>query len=146
MTREEFSKDYATIIPIEVVWGEMDAAQHVNNVAYFRYLETARVHYLWDINFIIDTYAGKLGPILAYIDCKYKAPLTFPDTVLVGVKINMKSFDEYSFIMEQEIYSTKLKRIVAESKSKIVVYDYSKLKKTAIPEDVKKAIEDHENK
>ena len=28
-----------------VKWGEMDAFQHVNNVAYFRYIECARIKY-----------------------------------------------------------------------------------------------------
>lgn len=38
-------KDFPVITEIKVAWGEMDALQHVNNVVYFRYFETARLDY-----------------------------------------------------------------------------------------------------
>ena len=36
---------YPVIIEIPVAWGEMDAFQHVNNIVYFRYFESARITY-----------------------------------------------------------------------------------------------------
>ena len=39
-------KGYPSKIKINVAWGEMDSFQHdVNNVSYFRYLETGRIDY-----------------------------------------------------------------------------------------------------
>ncbi|HLP84719.1 MAG TPA: acyl-CoA thioesterase, partial [Phycisphaerales bacterium] len=33
-------------IEIPVAWGEMDALGHVNNVVYFRYLESSRIAFI----------------------------------------------------------------------------------------------------
>ena len=33
------------VIEVPVLWGEMDALQHVNNIVYFRYFENARMAY-----------------------------------------------------------------------------------------------------
>jgi acyl-CoA thioester hydrolase len=36
---------YPVVIEIPIAWGEMDAFQHVNNIFYFRYFESARIAY-----------------------------------------------------------------------------------------------------
>ncbi|MCZ6911333.1 MAG: acyl-CoA thioesterase, partial [Proteobacteria bacterium] len=38
--------DYPVVIELPVVWGEMDAFDHVNNIIYFRYFESARIAYV----------------------------------------------------------------------------------------------------
>ncbi|MFT5386550.1 MAG: acyl-CoA thioester hydrolase, partial [Saprospiraceae bacterium] len=42
---KELLKEFPAITEIKVRWGEMDAANHVNNVMYFRWAETARFEY-----------------------------------------------------------------------------------------------------
>ena len=44
----DFLQDIKFPFPIrqQVLWGEMDVFQHINNVAYFRYFETGRVEFL----------------------------------------------------------------------------------------------------
>ena len=37
---------FPVIVEQNVIWGEMDAYQHVNNVVYFRYFENARLEYI----------------------------------------------------------------------------------------------------
>ena len=34
------------VVPIHTRWGDMDIFAHINNVAYVRYLEDARTHFL----------------------------------------------------------------------------------------------------
>lgn len=46
---------WPSVVSIPVAWGEMDALGHVNNVAYFRYFETARVA------FVLDAIASEAG-------------------------------------------------------------------------------------
>jgi len=41
----ELLAGYPVVIQLPVVWGEMDSYRHVNNVVYFRYLESARLEY-----------------------------------------------------------------------------------------------------
>ncbi len=50
-------KNKAGLIRQGVVWGEMDSMQHVNNVTYVRYAESARVN--WATNFGLHIDPGK---------------------------------------------------------------------------------------
>ena len=38
--------DYPVVIALPVQWGDQDLNAHVNNVVFFRWLESARVEYL----------------------------------------------------------------------------------------------------
>ena len=80
-------KGYPIVIEIPVQWGEMDAFQHVNNVMYFRYLENARIAYFEKFDIIEFMKRKRVGPILAATSCRFKMPLTYPDTVLVATKV-----------------------------------------------------------
>lgn len=41
---------YPVIHQQTVAWGDMDAFGHVNNVQYYRYIESARIAYLMALN------------------------------------------------------------------------------------------------
>ncbi len=49
---DNFLKQFPINTQIVVAWGEMDALQHVNNVVYFRYFETARIDFFNQINLL----------------------------------------------------------------------------------------------
>ncbi len=130
--------DYPVIIEIPVAWGEMDAFGHLNNVVYFRYLESGRVAFLralGDIEFMGGT---GIGPILASVHCRFKAPVTFPDTLIVGTRLRDLGIDR--FTMEHRLVSRQLGRIVAEGEGLVVAYDYSAGSKTPIPPEVRAAL------
>jgi acyl-CoA thioester hydrolase len=134
---------YPVVIEIPVAWGEMDAFQHVNNVAYFRYFESVRMAYYEKLNIRdIRTLTG-IGPILAATSCRFKTPLTYPDTVLVGVKVTKIEADR--FMMEHRIVSTKQRKIAAEGNSVIAAFNYNENKKALVPEELKQKIQDIEN-
>jgi len=42
---KELLKTFPIVTKIPVIWGDMDSFQHVNNVIYFRYFESARIQY-----------------------------------------------------------------------------------------------------
>ena len=123
---------------IPVNWGDMDAFQHVNNTVYLKWIESARVDYL--ANFITGEFAENgLGPILARIDCRYVFPLTYPDNVIVGYRTSEILQDR--IIGESRVYSERHQRLSAISYNTIMAYDFTALKKVAIPEDWKFKIE-----
>ena len=78
---------YSVVIEIPIAWGEMDSFQHVNNAAYFRYFESARIRYSEKLGLYKQKDETGIGPILGSTSCKYRLPLTYPDTVSVGTKI-----------------------------------------------------------
>lgn len=135
MTTEEFRTTWEHTIEIPVAWGEMDALGHVNNIMYFRYLETARVDFLNKLSTLIPLPHGNAGPILAYIDAQFRVPVTFPDTVIVGSRID--SIGTTSVKMSQTIYSTVHQAVALESKSVIVIIKYDTGEKVPVPDVLK---------
>ncbi|MEM6965810.1 MAG: thioesterase family protein [Bacteroidota bacterium] len=127
---KELLKDFPVVVELPVQWGEMDAAKHVNNVVYLRWGESGRSVY-FDKMGLDNSFTDPIGPILGWQDCKYIFSLTYPDTVLVGVKVS--EIREDRFFMECHMFSQKYERIAAINKNAIVPYDYHNLKKVAIP-------------
>lgn len=111
------------IVPHTVTWGEMDAFNHVNNTQYFRYFENIRIAHFEQAGFMKIMSSDNKGPILAETNCRFKAPLTYPDTLTIG--LNIKAIDKDSFTQAYTVFSEKLNRVVAEGEGKIVYYDYT---------------------
>ena len=109
----------------------MDSAQHVNNLAYLKWAETARVLYFESIGVDTAFAAGGVGSILAWQDCKYTYPMTYPDTALVGART--VEILEDRFIMETAVFSERHDRLAAVTKQSLVPYDYGTLRKVAMP-------------
>ncbi len=130
---------YPVILAIPVAWGEMDAFQHVNNIVYLRYAESARIAYLERAGLSDSMGASGLGPILASISCRYLFPVTYPDTVHVGTRVTEIGADR--FTVHFRIVSTRHVRIVAQGDSVIVSYDYRTGSKAPLPAAVRAAIE-----
>lgn len=140
---EEFLTEFPVVIEIPIAWGEMDALQHVNNMVYFRYFESVRVAYLEKIDFITLAETDGIGPILAATQCRYKVPLTYPDTIRVGARAHRVEKDR--FFMKYTVVSRKHGKIAAEGEAEIVAYDYRSLSKAEIPETVVNRIAEVEN-
>ncbi len=134
---QEIIKQYPTIISQTVEWGDMDAAQHVNNTVYLRYFENARIAFFNQIGFMDFMGEAGIGPILAEVTCQYKAPLTFPDNIQIAARILPDSITEYGFIMQHLVYSEKLQRIAAEGTSRIVCYDYKSKQKALLSSELR---------
>jgi acyl-CoA thioester hydrolase len=135
---EEVLTACTVTLSVPVAWGEMDAMGHVNNIIYFRYFETARIEYFNRVDMMNYSRETGIGPILASTECRFKMPLQYPDTVIVGTKI--LSMEEDRFVMGHEVFSTKHKRIAAEGEGVVVTYDYINNKKVPIPEALKARI------
>lgn len=123
---------------VVVQWGDMDAAQHVNNTVYLQWVETARIAYFDALGYDVTPGGNQAGFILAWTDCKYIFPVTYPDTIHMGARTT--SIAEDRFMMETHLFSERHQRIVAISQQSIVCYDYTALKKVIIPDDLRAAI------
>jgi acyl-CoA thioester hydrolase len=124
--------NYHSIIEVPIAWGDMDAAQHVNNIMYLRYFESGRIQYMEDIGYGFGQ--DSIGIILAEVNCKYRIPITFPDKVWVGTRAMMETMDESSIWTEQVIVSQKLDKISTISTARLVSYDYQNLCKAPWPQ------------
>ncbi|MEE2599900.1 MAG: thioesterase family protein [SAR324 cluster bacterium] len=136
---QELLKSFPVVAKIPVRWGDMDSFQHVNNVSYFRYFESARIQYFEAIGFMDIVEQLGIGPILGSTSCFYRTPLTYPDIVYAGAKIT--EMHEKRFTMEYLIVSEHYRETAAEGTGVIICYNYQNNQTTQIPEIVHQAIE-----
>ena len=141
---DPLTKEYPVVIEIPIAWGEMDSFQHVNNIVYFRYFESARILYSERLGLHKYKDATGIGPILGSTSCKYRLPLTYPDTVSVGAKVI--DIAEDRFTMKYVVVSHKHQKIAAEGEGVVVIYNYREGKKTAMPDEIRKRIEEMEKR
>lgn len=130
---------FPVVVRVPVAWGEMDAYRHVNNTIFFRYFESARIAYLDRIGFREELGEEQVGPILASTHARFRRPLTYPDTVRVGARVTALEADR--FTMEYALESERDGHIAAVGGGVLVAYSYRDLRKTALPEAVRAAIE-----
>ena len=128
----ELTAGYPVLLDIPVAWGDMDAFQHVNNTVYFRWLESGRIAYFTRMAVPGFRDMTGIGPILASAQCRYRIPLTFPDSVTVASRI--VSVEEDRMTMEQIIVSHQHAKIAAIASGVIVTYDYVAGRKAPLPE------------
>jgi acyl-CoA thioester hydrolase len=129
---------FHVVIEVPIAWGEMDSFGHVNNIVYFRWFESARIKYFDVVGFREAAANSDVGPILASTHCRFRKPLEYPDTVLVGARVVELSDDR--FAMEYRLVSTGLNALAAEGGGVVVAFDYRRSAKVPLPAKVREEI------
>ncbi|KAF3771298.1 hypothetical protein M406DRAFT_336768 [Cryphonectria parasitica EP155] len=137
----------------QVVWGEQDSFQHVNNVTYIRYAESSRVN--WATNFAVRVdpahrrqWAGLMTPdgiglIMKSIKADFKFPLTYPDRISVYHKLRHPPLSSSSsLVLDAVVLSHKHRRVAARIEEDVVIYDYEAAGKTAMPTFMRDVLEE----
>ncbi|MEZ9820532.1 acyl-CoA thioesterase [Shewanella sp. 10N.286.45.A1] len=119
---DKFLEQYPINTSINVAWGEMDALQHVNNVVYFRYFETARIDFFNQINLLEDLQKTAVGPVISENQARYKRPVTFPDTLIVGVRIS--DINDDRFMMHYNVFSQTQQAVTTIGSSQVVMFNF----------------------
>ncbi|NNH38155.1 acyl-CoA thioesterase [Acinetobacter terrae] len=119
--------DYPVIYEQSVAWGDMDAFGHVNNVMYYRYIESARIRYMDELNiFQQDVYT-----VVASNQCKYIRPVFYPDQLKIGVRV--EEMRNSALRMSYLLWSETQQTVVALSEAVIVCVNKENMNKTEIP-------------
>lgn len=137
-----FLDGFSSTIEVPVAWGDMDAFGHVNNVVYIRWFESGRVAYLMQLGLIEFLNKGTVAPILHSIQCRYRAAVTWPDTIIVATRVTAIGVDRMTY--QHRVISQRLNRIAAEGEGIVVSFDYRTGQKTAVPDEVRTRILAHE--
>jgi acyl-CoA thioester hydrolase len=125
-------------VEIPVAWGEMDAFGHVNNAAYFRYFESARMAYFAALDYMDLMRETGVGPILAATDCRFRLPLEYPDSVTVGARVT--DLEDDAFVMRYVVVSGRHGRVAADGSGRIVSYDYENKCRAPIPPELRERL------
>ena len=117
------------VMPIR--WGDMDAMGHVNNTLYFRYMEIARLEWLFAIGAPPNPNGGGLVIVNAF--CNFIRQLEFPGDVLAKHYVanpGRSSFD--TFITLERVESPGV--IYAEGGATTVWIDFKAQKSAPLPD------------
>ncbi|WPC32274.1 acyl-CoA thioesterase [Acinetobacter towneri] len=126
--------DYPIVFEQRVAWGDMDAFGHVNNVIYYRYIESARLYYLDHLKILQQD----VLTVIASNQYKYIRPVVYPDILKIGVRV--EELRNSAMRMHYLIYSEAQQMVVAEADAVIVCVDRVNMQKTLIPENVRAGI------
>lgn len=136
-------QQFPSQLRLRIDWSEMDLFGHVNNVAFFKYLQAARVHYWELIGLSAHFNKTHIGPILASSTCNFKKPLHYPGSIIVWSSVEFmksSSFGIHHFILNDN------DEVAAEGHDVIVMYDFNQNEKTAIPDWLRQKIEETERR
>lgn len=128
-----------------VAWGDCDMFQHVNNTHYVKWFEAARIQYIENIDLPNDD-AKKLlsgkgtGVILKELSVKYKAPVTYSDTVYMACKPHSVDQENARFGIATAFYSLKDNKVVATADCTIVMYNYDEQRKGSMSDTLRDAL------
>ena len=67
-------------------WMDNDAYGHINNVVYYSFFDTAVNRYLIERN-VLDIAKSETIGLVIETQCKYFAPIVYPDLIHVGLKV-----------------------------------------------------------
>lgn len=125
-------------LPLRLDWSEMDLFGHINNVAYFKFIQASRVNY-WELTGLAASFSQtKVGPILLSTGCQFIKPLFYPGDIVVECR--MEFIKNTSFGIHHQILNSK-SEVCAEARDVIVTFDFNKNEKAVVSEEFRKAVE-----
>ncbi len=127
---------YKVVFEHEVLFRDLDALRHVNNVAFLAFMEDARMQYWRALTKEYDLKG--INFILAEITCRYLSPAYLGETLVIGIRarnLGTKSF-QFEYLIEEKAS----RRSVAEGKSVQVMYDYKQKQSNSIEERMRDAV------
>ncbi|WP_426190607.1 acyl-CoA thioesterase [Massilia sp. DWR3-1-1] len=84
--RDATRADFPHFLSIATRWMDNDAYQHVNNVVYYSYFDTA-VNQFLIARGALDLHADRVVGLVVDSGCSYFSSISFPDTVHVGLRV-----------------------------------------------------------
>ena len=112
-------------------WGDMDAMGHINNTLYFRYMEVARLDWIFKLGAMTDP-KGE-GPVIINAFCNFLRQLTFPGDIRVTMFIanpGRSSFETYHTIERTDEPGV----VYAEGGARTVWTDYAAKRSAPMPD------------
>jgi acyl-CoA thioester hydrolase len=124
-------------LELRIDWSEIDLFGHVNNLSIQKYSQSAKINYLEAIGLMPSQSAIKVGPTLVSSNCQFRKMLFYPGNVTIWSKVDL--IKTTSFRIIHKIMNDQ-NEIVAEAQDIIVLFDFEKNTKRAIPEEIKRRI------
>ena len=138
MSSTSHRSQFRHFISLPVQWGDMDMLGHVNNVIFFRYVESGRIAYFDQMLGNDPAIWGGEGPILAEIQCRFIRQLKYPASLEIGTRT--AKIGSRNLAIECAIFRHSEDAPVATSRAAVVWFDYRNQSATAVPEKLRATI------
>lgn len=133
----------AVRLALRIDWSELDLFGHVNNVAYFKYIQASRVHY-WDQIGLTHLYSETgFGPMLVSTSCQFRQQLFYPGNIVVEASV--RSIGTTSMVIRHRILNEEGK-LAAEAEDIVVCFDFKAGAKAPVPGYIRERIESLEGR
>jgi acyl-CoA thioester hydrolase len=116
-------------IAFPVQYDHIDAQRHLNNVAYFVFMQQARLAYLQEVGLWQGESYDSIGMILVETGCTYKMPALYGETVTVWTRISRLGGKSFDF----DYRLTTPRGEIATGRSAQVCYDYQRQRSIPMP-------------
>ncbi|MGD8623147.1 MAG: thioesterase family protein [Anaerolineae bacterium] len=128
--------DYRCSVSIPIRYADIDAQRHLNNVAYFAFMEHARLAYLQETGLWPGNDFESVGMIVAQAICDYAAPAYLGETVTVWIRVSHLGNKSFHFDYRLETARGE----IATGRTVQVCYDYANQRSIPMPERWRAAI------
>ena len=123
-----------------VRFGDLDAMQHMNNVEFLRFFETARIAYIESLaNEHRPTSREEFGFIFAECHIAYRSPAHYGE--VVRTLIRPGALRRSSVRIDFEMRTEGDDRLVAEGWGALVGYDYAEAETRPLPDAIRERFE-----
>ena len=123
-----------------VRFGDLDAMQHMNNVEYLRFFETARIDYIRQLlPEHMPTSRQRFGFIFAECHIAYRSPAHMDEEIRTHIR--PAELRRSSMKIEFEMRSEGDERLIAEGYGVLVGYDYGEGRAIPIPDELRQVLE-----
>lgn len=130
--------DFPYRISIPTRWSDNDMLGHVNNVVYYRFFEAVVVRFQME-EAGVDWLADKISPQAVETLCRFHRPLSFPETVEAGLRVERIGNSSVTF--EIALFGEDDDSPAASGHFVHVFVDAKTLKSQPIPDDKRKILE-----
>ena len=140
MNKERFQMARAQIFNSRIDWSDLDLLGHVNNIAFSRFIQAARVEYCGHVG--LNVYQGMTtGPILAASRVQFIAQLFFPGSVRILTRC--KKAGGTSIVLEHALYDDA-GTLCAFAEDVVVRFDFAAKTKIPLGDEVRSKIASYE--
>lgn len=130
--------DYRGFVTITTRWADNDVYGHVNNVAYYAFIDTA-VNQLLIERGLLDVTGSQVIGVVAESGCQFHASATYPDTIHAGVRV--ARLGSSSIRYEVGLFRNHEDEATAEGFFVHVMVDRDSMKPVAMPEPLRGYLE-----
>ncbi len=132
--------DFKLNLQLRIDWSEMDTYQHVNNVNFMKYMQSARVQF-WEVTGLAKLHKEtNKGPMLVSTKCDFKKPLFFPGNVIIKTRVEF--IKNSSFGLHHLLYNDA-EVLCAEGHDVAVCFDFNTDKTFLITDSLRQTMEQY---